>query len=144
MRKNNADLEKTIKQNIVDKIRSYSYYRARLNEVQEKLQTICCKTTATYGNLAPAFSKTFQSNVERIGSLRYELHKKQQEYGRKLIEIKTMIEKSGLDEREQELMWWLARNGNIQAFARRNHIGKDNVYKIKDRAIGKIASKICK
>ena len=36
------------------------------------------------------------------------------------------------------------KNGNIQAFARRNHIGKDNVYKIKDRAIGKIASKICK
>ena len=123
---------------LIENIKSYSYNTARLLEIKEQLTSICCKTTPTYGNLAAASSNSINSNVEKIGNLRFELTKKEIELKKKLNEIASLIENSGLSDREKELMWWIARTGNIQAFARRNHIGKDNVYKIRDRAIKKM------
>lgn len=131
-------LEKALGIAIIDEIKSYSYNTARLLEIREKIKSLCCKTTPTYGNLAAASSNSFNSNVEKIGDKRFELTKKETEIKSKLNEVTSLIENSGLTDREKELMWWIARTGNLQAFARRNHIGKDNVYKIRDRAIKKM------
>lgn len=142
MDSNNKALEKTLEQAVIDKIKSYTYNMTRFLENQEKLKSICCKTTSTYGNVAASSRKSCKSMVEQTGNKLYELHNKEKMYKEKLIEVENMIEKSGLCETEKALMWWIARTGNIQAFARRNHIGKDNVYKIRDRAVKKILAYI--
>lgn len=123
---------------VLSKIKSYSYNMARLEEINEQLQSICIKITATYGNLAPTSGNGFRSKVEETGNRRYELKKKRAGYDRKVMEVRHMIYNSGLDEREKGLMLWIANNGKLQAYARRERIGKDNVYKIRDRAIKKI------
>lgn len=123
---------------LISKITGYSYNMARLEEINEQLQSICIKITATYGNLAAASGGGFRSKVEDIGNRRYELKVKRAVYERKVLEVRRLIDDSGLDDREKGLMWWIANNGKLQAYARREHIGKDNVYKIRDRAVKKI------
>lgn len=123
---------------LVETIQDYSYCKARLKEVQDMLESIVPKVTATYGNLAPSMGSGFSSKVETQGNKLYDLHRKEKEYSCKIARITEYIENSGLTEREKLLMWWIARNGKLQAFARREHIGKDNVYKIRDRAVNKI------
>lgn len=127
------------KQAVLDKITEYSYNMARLAELKERLDSINYKTTATYGNLAPSTGSGFNSSkVEDMGNRRHEIELAMQPYKRKIAEVRRMIEKSGLTDVEKGVMWWLSRNGKLQAFARREHIGKDNIYKIRDRAVSKI------
>ena len=123
---------------LLEIIQDYSYCKARLKEVQDMLESVVPKVTATYGNLAPSMGSGFSSKVETQGNRRYELHKQEKKYNDKIALIEKYIEHSGLTEREKQLMWWLARNGKLQPFARREHIGKDNIYKIRDRAVNKI------
>ena len=130
--------EKTEEQEIIIAIQNYSYNKARFDELQEQIESICYKTTPAYGNLAASSGGGFNSKVEDMGIRRYELTKKADIYKKEYVKVENMIENSGLDEREKKLMWWIARNGRLAAFARREHIGKDNVYKIRDRAVKKI------
>ena len=123
---------------LIEKIQNYSYYKARLKEVQEQLESMAYKVTATYGNLAAAASNSFTSKVETYGNKKYELHKKEAAIKANIAEIERYINCSGLDSKESALMWWIANNGRLAAYARREHIGKDNVYKIRDRAVKKI------
>ena len=123
---------------VIGKIQCYTYYKARLAEVEEQLQSICIKLTPTYGNLAPTTGGTFNSKVENIGNRRHDLTQKIRAYKREVLKVQQLIENSGLDEREKGLMWWIANNGRLAAYARRERIGKDNVYKIRDRAVKKI------
>lgn len=127
------------KEAVLRKLSSYSYYSARLEEAREQLKSICYKVTATYGNLAGSGGGGFSgSKVEDVGNRRIELEMKMRSYKAHINEVYSMIEESGLDEREKRLMWCIANNEKLQGFARREHIGKDNVYKIRDRAIEKI------
>lgn len=127
------------KQAVLDKITEYSYNKARLAELKEQLDSINYKTTATYGNLAPTMGSGFNnSKVEDMGNRRYEIERAMQPYKRKIAEVRRMIESSGLTDVEKGVMWWLARTRNLQAYARRERIGKDNIYKIRDRAVNKI------
>lgn len=123
---------------LINIIKSYAYNNARLGELNERIGSINIKTTATYGNLAAASGGGFRSKVEDVGNRLYELKKKRYGYAQEVLRVKRMINNSGLDEREKGLMWWIANNGKLQAYARREHIGKDNVYKIRDRAVKKI------
>lgn len=127
------------KEAVLNKLSNYSYYSARLEETRGQLKSICYKVTATYGNLAGSGGGGYSgSKVEDIGNRRIDLEMKMRKYKAHINEVYRMIEESGLDEREKRLMWWIANNGKLQAFARCEHIGKDNVYKIRDRAIEKI------
>lgn len=126
------------KEAVLNKLSNYSYYSARLEETREQHKSICYKVTATYGNLAGSGGGGYGSKVEDMGNRRIDLERKMREYKAHVSEVYRMIEKSGLDEREKKLMWCIANNEKLQAFARREHIGKDNVYKIRDRAIEKI------
>lgn len=124
---------------VLEILKNYPFYMSRLEEIKEQLQSICPKVTATYGNLAGTSSGGgFSSKVEDMGNRRYELNKKAEYYKRKAGQIVSIIEYSGLTEQERALMWWVAKNGRLQAFARQQRIGKDNVYKIRDRAVRKI------
>lgn len=123
---------------LMDILRNCTYYQARLNEVQERIDSICYKVTATYGNLAATSGGGFSSKVEDMGNRRHDLDQQKRYYIKKLMQIRKYIECSGLDEREKALMWWIANNGRLAAYARREHIGKDNVYKIRDKAVSKI------
>jgi DNA-binding CsgD family transcriptional regulator len=123
---------------VIELLKCYTYNKERLAEIQEQLDSICPKLTPTYGNLAPAFSGDNQSKVEKQGNRDIELEQRAKKYGRAVRLVTHMIEDSGLTDREKELMWWIANNGRLAAYARREHIGKDNVYKIRDRAVNKI------
>lgn len=126
------------KEEVMAKIQDYTYNMERLQEIREQIKSIVYKTTATYGNLAPSAGSGFSSKVEDMGNRRHMLRQKECIYERKVQEITRMIEHSGLTEREKELMWWVARCGKLQAYARQEKIGKFNVYKIRDRAVEKI------
>lgn len=126
------------REKVIEIIQDYAYNNNRLLEIQERIDSICPKTTATYGNLAPSSGGGFSSKVENVGDRRVELERSAVEYKRKVAEIKRLINRSGLTEQEKALMWWIANNGKLQAYARRERIGKDNVYKIRDRAVDKI------
>lgn len=123
---------------VISKLQNYTYSRERLAELQERLDSICPKVTTTYGNLAPSTGGGFSSKVEDMGNRIHDLKQKMRAHERKIAEVRRMIEHSGLDKREKGIMWWIANNGKLQAYARREHIGKDNVYKIRDRAVKKI------
>lgn len=127
------------KQEVLRKLSNFSYNRARLREIQEQLNSITYKVTPTYGNLSGTSGGGFGgSKVESMGNRRHDLKQAARGYSCKVAEVYRMIERSGLEEKEKALMWWIANNGKLQAFARREKIGKDNVYKIRDRAIKKI------
>lgn len=125
------------KKEVLSKLESYAYNRARMDELQEKIDSITYKMTPTYGNLAAA-GGGFNSKVEEMGNRRHMLELRKSKYEKKVMEVRRMIEQSGLDKRERGVMWWIANNGKLQAYARREHIGKNNVYKIRDRAVNKI------
>lgn len=126
------------KKDVIQIIQGYSYYSAMLAEVREQLKGISYKTTPNYGNTAAGTSGGNKSKVEQYSIKSYELHKLEAYHEKKVKEVKRLIEKSGLSEREKDVMWWLAKYGKLAAYARREGIGKDNVYKIRDRAISKI------
>lgn len=124
---------------VLSKITNYNYYKAVKEELEGQLESIVCNITASYGDLAGCSGKT-TNKVEKMAIKRDNLKEKIQALEAKLEEIKSMIDKSGLDPTEKEVLWWAANNGKLAAYARRERIGKDNVYKIRDRAITKIAN----
>lgn len=126
------------KKDILEILQNYNYYNARLADIQEQIESMCFKVTATYGNLAPSVSGYPTNKVEKYGDKVYMLSKKEETIKRKIDIITKLIENSGLDEQEKGVIWWVAKNGKLQAYARRERIGKDNVYKIRDRALNKI------
>ena len=123
---------------VIETLKSYIYNSTRLEELKEQLDEICPKMTPTYGNLAPTCGGNNSSKVERQGNRVIELKARARVYARKVKQVESFIEESGLTDREKELMWWIANNGKLAAYARRERIGKDNIYKIRDRAVSKI------
>ena len=129
------------KQELLDLLQNYNYYIARIKELNEDLCKMTYKVTPTYGNLAAGTCSGNDSKVEKFSVRSCELQKKKQKAEQYINYITFLIDKSGLSERERAVMWWIAKNGNLQAYARRENIKKDNIYKIRDRAINKIISK---
>ena len=104
-----------------------------------KKKSLCYRITTSYGENAPPPNKSgFNSKTEKYGIKAYEISKNEIELRKQLQEIVVMIQCSDLTAREKGVIWWIAKNGKLQAYARREKIGKDNVYKIRDRAIEKI------
>lgn len=126
------------KQDVMQVIESYNYNLARLREIEGRIESITPKVTATYGNIAGGRGSGVSNPVEKQGVRISDLKRKAHKYRVEVHKVVHMLERSGLSKVEKELMWWIARNGKLQAFARREHIGKDNVYKIRDRAVNKI------
>lgn len=126
------------RQDVMQAIESYNYHLARLLEIEKRIESITPKVTATYGNVAGGRGSGVSNPVESQGVRISDLKRKACKHRAEVQKVVRMIEHSELCRREKELMWWLARSGNLQAFARREHIGKDNVYKIRDRAVSKI------
>ena len=57
------------KTDVMQKLQNYTYYKARLAEVKEKLDSMCYKTTATYGNLAPSTGGGFTRDESKLNIL---------------------------------------------------------------------------
>ena len=125
------------REEVMQIIQEYPYYAARLQEVQERLFAMCYKVTPTYGQTASATGGNV-SKVETYALKQCELKDKEEEYQQKIAYIQKLINESGLNEAEKGVMWWSAKYGRLSAYARREHIGRYNVYKIRDRAIEKI------
>ena len=125
---------------VVNTIRRWQFIEATKRELEEQLESIVYKTTATYGDTAGG-GGGFTSKVEDIAIKRQKLIRKIRviELEQKLI-IK-MIQCSGLTDIEKSVLWEVAKCGNLRRFAQVNKICKSNVYKIRDRAIKKVAAK---
>ena len=129
-------------QEILSTIKNYQYIDATRRELEEQLETIVYKVTATYGDAAGGTSSGFSSKVERVAINREKLLAKIRRKELELRRIKRLIESSGLDATEQAVLWTVAKCGNLRRYARDNKLCKSYVYKIRDRAVKKIASKL--
>lgn len=127
---------------IIKDISRYTYHKNRYDEITEQLAALTYKTTATYGNLAPAMSNTFNSKVETMALRQAELKSEQAKYKRIIDHITNMIEHSGLNEHEKGVLWCIANCERLQGYARYHRIQQSNVYKIRDRAIRKIEKRL--
>lgn len=123
-------------------IEKYRYYSVILAELQDMIASTNPKTTATYGQLSGFGGGGISDETAEISIRRNALRVKAAKISRKLANITRLIEHSGLTEREKGVMWCIANSGNLQVHARRERIGKDNVYKIRDRALKKIADRL--
>ena len=123
---------------VLQKIQGYFYNKLTLQELQEQKEHVTYKITPTYGNVSGAAGGGFSSKVERMGNKTFEIDQRIKKIRIKMALIETWIDYSDLTAREKRLMYWIANNGKLQVFARKEHIGKDNVYKIRDRALKKI------
>lgn len=126
---------------ILSKIQSYNYYIAVKTELEGQLESLVSKITTEYGEMAGGGSGTFDSKVEKLAINRTRLESKIKTLDCEICEIKRLIEKSGLDEMEQDILWQVAKSERLISYSRRNNVSKSYVYKIRDRALKKIASK---
>jgi hypothetical protein len=123
---------------VLEIIRSYTYNKERVKELREKIESICPKLTATYGNLAGATGSGTSNPTADIAHRLGELKSRRAKYVELAHIAECMIERSGLNDIERGLMWRLAENGYCAAYAREHNINENNIYKIRDRAVRKI------
>lgn len=129
-------------QEILSKIKSYQYIAATKRELDDQLESVVYKITATYGDAAGGAAGGFSSKVERVAIKREKMLAKIRRKELEIREIKKLIECSGLNEQEQEILWTVARAGNLRRYARDNALCKSYVYKIRDKAVKKIAARL--
>lgn len=125
-----AQIEKTIK--------GYAYHKATLDELKMQLSSIVPKTTSNI-DAAPASSNGFRSKVEDLSIKRIELKLKIRKREYAIDCITKMIERSGLTDVEKGALWCMANNERLLQYARRNRIKQSQIYKIRDRALKKVA-----
>ena len=124
---------------VVKVIKRWQFIEATKRELEEQLESIAYKTTATYGDTAGG-GGGFTSKVEDIAIKRQKLMQKIRMKEVEKKKIKSLIECSGLSDIEQAVLWEVAKCGNLRRFAQCNKICKSNIYKIRDRAIKKVAA----
>lgn len=125
-------------QQIEKTIKSYTYHIHILEELKMQLASIVPKTTSNV-DAAPASSNGFRSKVEAMSIKRIELKAKIQNSEKTIARITKMIECSGLTDVEKGALWCIANNERLVQYARRNRIKQSQIYKIRDRALKKVA-----
>lgn len=127
---------------ILSKIQSYNFYTAVKKELEGQLESLVCKITTEYGDASGVTGGNYESKVEKIAIKRDRVKSKIHAIDLLLQEIKDLIEHSGLDQLEQEILWRVAKCESLISYARNKKIYKSTVYKIRDRAIKMIYNKI--
>ena len=72
------------KAEVLKLLEGYSYNQFRAKEIKSHIESICPKLTTTYGNLAPAQTNAFRSQVESKGIVLLELKAELEVYEKKL------------------------------------------------------------
>lgn len=124
---------------VVNTIRRWQFIEATKRELEEQLESISYKITANYGDAAGG-GGGFTSKVEKIALKRQNLMQKIRIKNIEQKKIRSLIECSGLSTIEQAVLWEVAKCGNLRRFAQCNDLCKSYVYKVRDRAIKKVAA----
>ena len=123
---------------ILNKIQSYNYIKATKEELEEQLQSIVYKSTQSYGELG-GMAGGSSSKVERHAMRKMELEDKISKAEAQLREIEGFISHKSLNQTEQEVLRCIADCEHLISYARYNKMCLSNVYKVRDRALKKIA-----
>lgn len=125
---------------ILNKIENYTYAITVKKELEEQLARITYKCTPTYGNVGGGATGFKTSKVETNVIHKDEIQRKINRKDAEIKEIENLINGSGLTEQEKEVLWCVAREEHLSSYARYYKIYLSNVYKIRDRALKKIAA----
>lgn len=126
---------------ILEKIQNYNYYVAVKTELEGQLESLVSKITAEYGETAGGCG-TFDSKVEKLAIKRERVESKIKALDYSMQVVKDLIENSGLEQTEKDVMWQVAKCESLISYARNQKLYKSYVYKIKDRALKKISLKL--
>jgi len=127
----------SLEESILTMISNYAYYHKELVDLEERLQEKCFKMTASYGNVG--HSTAVVNQVESYCISRYKLKESIEKYKRKLALCDQFLELPALTDREREILVACRDGRCLLDYSRTNGVYKSYVYKIRDRAIKKIA-----
>ena len=127
----------SLEDSILTMISNYVYYHKELVDLEERLREKCFKMTASYGGVG--HSTAIVNQVESYCISRYKLKESIGKYKRKLALCDQLLELPVLTEREREILIACRDGRCLLEYSRANGVCKSYVYKIRDRAIKKIA-----
>lgn len=124
------------------KISSYTLIESDIKALKERLEAISYSTTASYSLTGGTFGGFGGSKVESFSIRKMELEREIREKQRLLQTIDKARECAELTKRERDLIAHIISGGSLSSFARQRNIYKSHIYKIRDKALGKMVDYI--
>lgn len=117
---------------------NWSFYIKKLDDLKEKVKSTGYSLTACYGD-SPSCSSIVSSKIERYCIEKDSIEKEIYSIVVMVQEAINAFKKAELTELERRLIRHIMNGYNLSSFAREEKIYISNVYKIRNRAIAKIA-----
>lgn len=127
---------------LLERLKNYELAANDVRQLETRLKEIGYKVSATYGLNGGGGSGKTASKIESLILQRDELEREIQEERRILLSIKDAVNHAGLTARERELVICTVRGESLSSYARSRNIYKSSVYKIRDKALEKMAQYI--
>jgi len=126
---------------LLEQLKNYHLLQSDMERLEHRIRTMGYKMTANYGPMCG--SGGFGGSKVESHSLRLTDTKQELESKRKIVEmLQDAIDHSGLNKRERNLVIATVNGFSLSAYARRENIYRSYVYKLRDRAIRKMAHHI--
>lgn len=123
---------------LLEDLKSYTLIKREIERLETRLEEMVYNVIANYGFTGGSSGGFSGSKVESLSLRRME---KVRELERKRDQIRRIdyaIQNAGLDRRERDLVLLTIRGETLSSYARKEHIYKSYVYKIRENALKKM------
>lgn len=124
---------------LLGQLKSYILILDDIEKLKEDLARAGYTMTANYSFNGGGFGGFGGSKVETLGVRRLDLERQLKRKVSIIEQIDDARENAGLSEREWVLIEHTIHGGSLSSYARKKNIYKSHVYKIRDRAVKKMA-----
>lgn len=121
------------------KLRDFLWLQNRIKELEFRLSECSYKLTTSYSLTGGSGSGCHASKLEDYALREMELLDELQALKARERIVKNAVQNGGLNSTERKLAECLMDGYTLAAFARRNGFYKSSVYKIRDKALKKVA-----
>lgn len=126
---------------LLEQLKNYKFIRADIERLSERLAAYNYSTTASYG-LTGGGSGQVVSKVEMLAIKTTETKRELEAKQATIQAIDDAMERAGLNERELKLIYFTMNGCSLSRYAKSVGVYKSHVYKIRDRALKKMANHI--
>lgn len=123
---------------LLEDLKNYTFMKREIERLEARLGEMVYNVIANYGFTGGSSGGFSGSKVESLSLRRMEAVR---ELERKLDLIRRIdyaIQNAGLDSRERDLVLLTIRGETLSSYARKEHIYKSYVYKIRENALKKM------